>query len=298
MTDAPVRRCTAPSLLVAALLLLAAAVSAQEVGTVAAVEGAAEVGSGGTWITATTGTPVHRGDQLRTGTPGRLRIVFQDDSVLAISENSFVTVNEQVFNPATGKAKSFIELLQGKVSAVVSDYYHRSGNSYEIKTVTAVAGVRGTEFSMAYNPDLDATEVIGISGHVEVHSMIDPTGPGILLTANEVSTIPHGAPPSRPRRVEETMFRQRLEGLDFIGGGRAEGLMAARALASGANVPAADRAASVSTSGVTGAVGVTSTQTTRSSCVDVSAACLVGQPPDVVKAKTGLLGISLGHKGK
>ena len=296
MTETRLRRCTGSSLLAAGLLLLAAAVSAQEVGTVVAVEGVAEIGSGGVWTTATAGSPVHRGDQLRTGAPGRMRVVFQDDSVLAVSESSYVTVNEQVFNPTTGKAKSFMELLQGKVNAVVSDYYHRAGNSYEIKTVTAVAGVRGTEFSMAYNADLDVTEVIGISGHVEVHSMIDPTGPGILLTANEVSTIPHGAPPSRPRRIDETMFRQRLEGLDFIGGGRAEGLMAGRALASGASVPAADRAAAVSTSGVTGTVGITSTQTTRSSCVDVSAACLVGQPPDVVKNSTGQLGISLGHK--
>ena len=136
-----------------------------------------------------------------------MRIVFQDDSVLAVSESSFVTVNEQVFNPDTGKAKSFMELLQGKVNAVVSDYYHRAGNSYEIKTVTAVAGVRGTEFSMSYNPDQDVTEVVGISGHVEVHSMIDPTGPGVLLTANEVTTMPHGELPSRaapPRRDDSS----------------------------------------------------------------------------------------------
>ncbi len=298
MTDFRVRRSTGSSLLAAAVLLFVGAASAQEVGTVAAVEGTAEIGTSGAWSAAAIGSAIHKGDQLRTGTPGRMRIVFQDDSVLAVSESSFITVNEQVFNPATGKAKSFMELLQGKVSAVVSDYYHRSGNTYEIKTVTAVAGVRGTEFSMAYNPELDVTEVVGISGHVEVHSMIDPTGPGILLTANEVSTIPHGAPPSAPRRVEETMFRQRLEGLDFIGGGRAEGLIAGRALASGTNVPAADRAATVSTSGVTGAVGVTTTQTTRSSCVDVSAACLVGQPPEVVTSTTGQLGVSLGHKGK
>ncbi len=126
--------------------------------------------------------------------------------------------------------------------------------------------------------------------------MIDPTGPGILLTANEVTTIPHGKAPSAPRRIEESLFRQRLEGLDFIGAGRAEGLMAARALASGHNIPAADRAASVSTSAVTGTVGITTTQSNRSSCADVNAGCLTGQPPAVVTNLTGQLGLSLGHK--
>lgn len=277
------------------LLLWASAVAAQEVGTVAAVEGTAEVGSGGSWTSAAIGSPVHRGDQLRTGSPGRMRIVFQDDSVLVISEESFVTVNEQVFNPDTGKAKSFLELLQGKVGAVVSDYYHRTGNTYEVKTVTAVAGVRGTEFSMAYDREQDITEVVGISGHVEVHSMADPTGPGILLTANEVTTIPHGALPSAPRRIEEALFRQRIEGLSFVGAGRAEGLMAARALAAGTTVPEPDRATSVS-SAATGAAGVSTTQANRASCAEMSAACLAGQPLDVITSTSGQLGVSLGHK--
>jgi hypothetical protein len=278
------------------VLLLAGAVSALEVGTVAAVEGTAEIGSGGSWTTAVPGSPLHRGDQLRTGSPGRMRVVFQDDSVLVVSESSLVTVNEQVFNPNTGKAKSFLELLQGKVSAVVSDYYHRTGNTYEIKTVTAVAGVRGTEFSMAYDPAQDVTEVVGISGHVEVHSMIDPTGPGVLLTANEITTIPHGALPSAPSRLDETLFRQRLEGINFVGVGRGEGLLAARALAAGTSVPAADRAATVSANAEAGAVGIAGTQATGASCADMSAACLAGQPLDVVTNSRGQLGVSLGHK--
>jgi len=295
MRDVRLFRFPGSTVAAAVLLLLVSGVSAQEVGTVAAIDGVGEIGSGGTWTPAAIGSAVHRGDQLRTGTPGRMRIVFQDDSVLAISDGSFITVNEQVFNAESGKAKSFMELLQGKVSAVVSDYYHRAGNTYEIKTVTAVAGVRGTEFSMAYNPDLEVTEVVGISGHIEVHSMIDPAGPGILLTANETSTIPHGQLPSRPRRIDETIFRQRMEGIDFIGGGRAEGLTAGRALASGAAVPPADSAASVTKGGAAGTGGVKLPSTTKVSCFDMSAACLVGQPPQIVKNQTGQLGISLGH---
>lgn len=296
MTDSRSRRLPGCSALLGAVLLLASAASAQEVGTVAAVDGTGQIGHAGAWTDAAIGSAVQRGDQLRTGTPGRMRIVFQDDSVLAVSENSFITVNEQVFNSESGKAKSFMELLQGKVNAVVSDYYHRAGNTYEIKTVTAVAGVRGTEFTMTYNPDQDITEVVGISGHVEVHSMIDPAGPGVLLTANEVSTVPRGELPSRPHHLEDTIFRQKLEGIDFIGGGRPESLSAGQALASGGNVPSADRASSVTAGTTTGTSGIASGSSTHISCVDMSAACLVGQSPDVVKSMTGQLGISLGHK--
>jgi hypothetical protein len=295
MAETRLRAMTAAAGL-AAVLLLAGAVVAQEVGTVAAVEGTAEIGSAGAWTAAIAGAAVHRGDQLRTGSPGRLRIVFQDDSVLVVSENSVVTVNEQVFNSNTGKARSLLELLQGEVSAVVSEYYHRAGSRYEIKTVTAVAGVRGTEFSVAYDPEQQLTEVTGISGHIEVHSAIDPTGPGILLTAHEAATIPRGELPSPPRRIDETLFRQRIDGLNFVGVGRGAASLAARALAAGTSIPAADRAASVATNAGTGSLGLTSGQATRASCADMSAACLAGQPLDVVTSTKGQLGVSLGHK--
>ena len=180
MTHTHVRTMVESSLVAAALLLSAGVASAQEVGTVASVEGAAEIGNGGAWTAAATGSPVHRGDQLRTGTPGRMRVVFQDDSVLVVSESSFVTVNEQVFNPSTGKAKSYLELLQGKVSAVVGDYYNRAGNSYEIKTVTAVAGVRGTV--LWGDTDLDA--ICALDGHIEVRA-ISGNGPASQLAPGE-----------------------------------------------------------------------------------------------------------------
>jgi len=256
---------------------LATAAVAQEVGTVAAVEGTAEVGSAGTWTPAVIGTAIRRGDELRTGRPGRLRIVFQDDSVIAIADDSHITVNEQVFNPDQGKTKSVMELLQGKVNAVVSEYYHRAGAAYEIKTATAVAGVRGTEFAMTYDPALQVTEVIGIAGHVEVRSLVDPTAPGVLLTANEATAVWLGHEPTTPRRIDNSLFRQQMEGIDFIGQGRAESLSRGGAPLAVASIPVATAANPV----------------TRGA-PDVSN--LVGQSPAIVQAMTGQLGINLGSR--
>jgi len=287
MTRTP--RHLANSLLVlASVLCLAPLAWAGEVGTVAALEGTAEIGRNGTWIPAAIGSPIDRGDELHTFNPGKLRVVFQDDSVLAVSDDSRITVNEQVFNGEKGSAKSFMELLQGKVTAVVSDYYHRAGNSYEIKTVTAVAGVRGTEFAMTFDPQASVTEVVGVSGHIEVHSAADPTGPGVLVTANEATTIEFGKLPTRPRRIEESMFRQRLEGIDFVGRGRPESLTSAQSLS---NVPAPDRVGSVSRVNVDVAEAPNNAGNRR------DASSLLGKNPQLVlDAGTGKLGISLGHR--
>ncbi len=263
---------------VAALVLFTAPALAQEVGTIAAVEGTAEVGRGGAWASAAVGAAIHQGDQLRTGKPGRLRIVFQDDSVLSVADESLVVVDEQVFDPGSNKARAYFDLLQGKLNALVSDYYGRPGSDYAVKTATAVAGVRGTEFSVTYDPQDEITEVMGFSGAVQVHSVLDPAGPGVIITANETTTVAEGQLPTSPRRFNETIFRQQLEGFDFIGAGRSESLTAGNALAAGASVPQPDRAPAVLPNVVaSGAVHDAST--------------LVDQSPPVVKAITGQLGI-------
>jgi hypothetical protein len=231
------------TVLVITLLSATGVLLAQEVGTVAAVDGSAKIGRGGVWLTVTPGAAVHRGDEIRTARPGRLRIVFQDDTVLTVSDDSRIVVNEQLFNPDQGKARSLLGLLQGKVSALVSEYYQRSGARYEIRTATAVAGVRGTEFVVSYNPADESTEVIGLSGSVEVISAFDRSGRSVFVTAQEVTTVERGRFPSAPRRLSDTLFHQYIEGMNFIGAGGAESLTLSNPLLAGQVVPQADRAA-------------------------------------------------------
>lgn len=231
------------ALVLGLVLLLVRTAVAQEVGTIAALEGSAKIGRGNVWITAAPGVAIQHGDELRTGQPGRLRIVFQDDTVLTVSDDSRVVVNEAVFDPNQGKSRSVLGLLQGKVSALVSEYYKRPGASYEIKTATAVAGVRGTEFVVTYDPRDDRTDVAGLSGTVEVQSLFDRTGRGVFITAQEVSSVTRGHFPTPPRRMSDALFRQYIEGMDFIGAGAAESLTLNNPLLAGQVVPKADRAA-------------------------------------------------------
>ncbi len=224
------------------LVLLAQAVSAQEVGTIATLDGTADIGRGGTWTTAAVGSAINLGDQVRTGTPGHVSIVFQDDSVVSVGDGSQLVIDQQVFNPNRGVVHSLIELLRGKLNAVVGDYYHQPGTAFEVRTATAVAGVRGTEFSLSYDPDANFTEVTGVSGLVQVHSLVDPTGPGVLIHASEVTTVAQGQLPTAPRRLEESMFRQHLEGIQFFGSGRAEGLASGNAVRVGTIVPPSEGA--------------------------------------------------------
>ena len=231
------------TLLLLTVLSMSRAIAAQEVGTVAAIDGSGKIGRGDVWITATPGAAIQRGDELRTGRPGRMRIVFQDDTVLTVSDDSRVVVDEQVFDPNQGKSRSVLGLLEGRVSALVSEYYHRSGAVYEIRTATAVAGVRGTEFVVTYDPRDDRTEVAGLSGTVQVFSAFDRSGRGVFITAQEATTVTRGRSPTAPRRLSDSLFHQYIEGMDFIGAGAAESLTINNPLLAGRVAPKADRAA-------------------------------------------------------
>lgn len=197
------------------LLLFAPGAGAQEVGTVAVAQGTAEIGRAGAATPAEVGMPVMRGDELRTGSPGQLRVVFQDDSVLNLADDTRIVVDEQVFAPEQGRFWSTVRMLQGKVRAAVSNYYRQPGAAYELETPTAVAGVRGTMFAVAYDTSTQTTEVVGIDGYVEVRSLADRLKEGVYVAPSESTTVIRGGAPTPPQFLEENIFRQRLQGVDF-----------------------------------------------------------------------------------
>jgi ferric-dicitrate binding protein FerR (iron transport regulator) len=202
-----------------------------EIGTIASIDGTAEVGRDGDWLAAEVGTPIHANDLLRTGKPGHMRVVFDDDSVLTLGDASELKVSEHVFAPEQGETRSLVDLLSGTVNAVVSEYYQKPNAAYEVKTKTATAGVRGTEFVVSYEPGEKLTEVFVVDGRVEVTSLVEDVQDTVFLNANEVTYVRQGELPSAPNRYEEGVLRQRLDSIDFIGERGFEGL-AARSLVS------------------------------------------------------------------
>lgn len=210
----------------AAAALPALPALAAEIGTVASVDGSAEIGRGDTWTPAAAGSPLQQGDRIRTGNPGRLRAVFQDDTVLTLEDDTEVVLDESVVGGGSQPSRSVTDLLKGAVNAVVSETYGAEGNEYEIRTATATAGVRGTEFIVSYFPDRNLAEVIGISGRVEVRSTLADTEESVYVTADEVSQVAAGKNPTPAQRLDEEFLQQRRERFDFVGTTRTESLAA------------------------------------------------------------------------
>jgi hypothetical protein len=289
-------------LYLAALVLLAlpSRGAAEAVGTVATTEGLVEIGRAESWMEALAGVALEVGDAVRTGRPGKARIVFRDESVMNVGEDSQIVIDEQVFAPSEGTVDSVFRLLRGKVRTLVSEYYKEPTTRFEVQTDTSVSGVRGTDFIVVYDPDRRVTEVVGVSGEVAVQSVLIPVGETVYVRAREITTVARGQYPAPARRLEDEEFRQYIKGLQFIGAGLPESAALAHPVLGGAVVPPPDRAGSVtaglppgSTSAplsiLAGPAGAVPGDD-RYSTPDVSS--LVGEPPAaVVPPTSGDVGI-------
>jgi hypothetical protein len=289
-------RVTRRLLALAALLLVAlpSRATAEVVGSVATAEGLVEIGRADAWSDARTGSELETGDAVRTGRPGRARLVFRDESVMNVGEDSEVAIDENVFAPSEGTVDSVYRLLRGKVRTLVSEYYQAPTARFEVQTDTSVSGVRGTDFIVTYDADNKVTEVIGVSGEVAVQSVLIPVGETVYVRSREITTIARGQYPSPVRRLEDDEFRQYIKGLQFIGSGLPESAALDNPVLGGGAVPPPDRAAAVTASAAPGSTTATISiiggptgavpGDDRNATPDVSS--LIGEPPQAVEPPT------------
>jgi hypothetical protein len=160
---------------------------------------------------------------------------------LNVGNDSQVVVDEQVFDPDAGTFSSAFRVLQGKVRTLVSEYYMEPRAKLHVETPTSVSGVRGTEFIVAYDPAREVTEVVGISHEVTVESVLIPVGRAVIVRPRELTVVARGKYPTEPQLLEEEVFRQYLDGLEFIGTGQWESMVISHPIVAGAIVPPPDR---------------------------------------------------------
>ncbi|HVK61180.1 MAG TPA: FecR family protein, partial [Bdellovibrionales bacterium] len=96
------------------------------------------------------GDVVNIGDRIETGPAGKARIRLEDGSKLMIASSSQVIIDTMDIDAAQKKRRIAMSLLSGKVRNRVEKYPDQ-GNAFEVKTRTAVAGVRGTDFVTSFD---------------------------------------------------------------------------------------------------------------------------------------------------
>lgn len=96
---------------------------------------------------ATIRQEIYLGDSVKTSSGGAVKILFNDDTLLTVKENSSVLISEFLFDPKAKQRKVVFDASLGRIRTVVGKFFGKE-EPVEIKTPTAVAGIRGTDIGV------------------------------------------------------------------------------------------------------------------------------------------------------
>lgn len=200
-------RSTFVAVLFCALLFGVSSFAQSVNGVFRVVKGEVEVKSAktGQISKARIGAKVFPQDTIITKKDSRAKVVMSDNNEINISPESQITLEKYEYMPEQGKKDVLINVMYGKVRSKVEQKYE-GANRFQVKTASAVAGVRGTDFLASYNPQNGSSQVVTFKGLVEVGQ---PGANGAILDSVKVPAgnftvkLP-GQPPAPPAAMPKS----------------------------------------------------------------------------------------------
>jgi hypothetical protein len=189
-------------------------VPGQAVATIAALEGEVTLERKAKVTPLAVDAELFEGDRIRTSADGRAEIALKDGSRLTLTALGNLTVSRYLVSPKQNKREAGFELLSGRLRAFVSKFAASIDESvWQVRTPTAVAGVRGTEFFVLVDDGEGGgepgTDIVVEEGEVEVGS-IDPAIEGLIrLLPGQLSRVTQGQAPGAPQAAAGVVARVR-----------------------------------------------------------------------------------------
>jgi len=152
--------------------------------------------------------PVMIGDRIVTGTGSRIKVFFNNETVLNLGENTEVLIEKHVFEAAGGPAHSLYRLIKGKMRMLVNSVF---GTKAVVESPTAVAGVIGTYFIMAYDTSQDSSTVLTLEGRLEASGA---SGKKIPVGQKMITMIGRDKDPTEPRKATDKEILDLLSATD------------------------------------------------------------------------------------
>ena len=162
---------------------------------------------------------VFYGDTLVTGPKSTTKVLFDDNTILSVSENTELQITDYIYDRRKAKRTTVFTMALGRVKALVADFYAATDSRFEIHTPSAVAAARGTgmvvwiirpgaaqRFGAAQTKariirvqeNGVATGIASIDGTVQV---TNPLGQSVTLFTGTFTIVQPALPPSPPAPI-------------------------------------------------------------------------------------------------
>lgn len=140
------RKHLANMLVLAAGLLAAGPLFANEIGQIKVSNGTVLIERGEQRILGVPGTRVQQSDVIRTGIDGSVGITFSDNTMMSAGPNSVLSLDRFAFNSTTHEGRFDTSVRNGTLSVISGKISKQSPEAMTVKTPATILGVRGTEF--------------------------------------------------------------------------------------------------------------------------------------------------------
>jgi hypothetical protein len=196
---------------------LEAAAYDQPIGSITALEGEVylyhkgEKGDTLQEVRAMLGDAIYLYDHILTEKLSRVQILFDDESLLNLAEETYIQITEHVYSPEKNRRSSIFRLMVGKVRAIVGRYFAGAGSGFVVNTPTAIIGVRGTHFVVDATRT-DETTVICIDTGLDlaVRNAMEEVSGEVILTGGMMTRVLEGQAPTPPSPAPDDLMMRLL----------------------------------------------------------------------------------------
>ncbi|AZZ37956.1 hypothetical protein CIK05_14475 [Bdellovibrio sp. qaytius] len=163
-------------------------------------------------VSAKVGGKVYPQDTIITGKDSRAKIVMSDRNIINVLPETKIRIDQYIND--TKEKNVRLSLIEGKIRTNVEQKYDNNENKFEIKTPSAIVGVRGTQFLTSYNKSSNTTGVTTFRGEVIFRGLdktSDKLTEAVLVKRGETSENESGRKPGSPVKMSPSEFK-RIEG--------------------------------------------------------------------------------------
>ncbi len=156
---------------------------------------------------------VYASDEFRTGRKSRLRILFEDSSLMALGPNSRMKISSYLFDAKEKLRQGVISIGHGISMYIVNKEQKHPKSHFKILSPTANVAARGTQGYLSVSQL--KTLVANQAGAIRVLNA-DPTVIGDVMVGQMMKTVvEEGKPPTQPEALtgsEQSLIQQVVMG--------------------------------------------------------------------------------------
>lgn len=128
------------------VLLLSSFVFAKDIAIVKKLSGEVSAKRIDKTVSLSIGQKIHEGDLIITKNSSDIGMIFEDGTIVALGENSVLSVDKYLFRPATNEFLVDMDMQKGIASFESGKIGKLSPESVQFRVPEGTVGIRGTKF--------------------------------------------------------------------------------------------------------------------------------------------------------